>query len=112
MSPSAYDVPDGEYEVIVDEVELTDVPALVWHLRIASGPYVGRELRTFRTISELTRGRIKDDFTKCGVELETICRVPGGLDQLSGLRVPVVKRTLEGSVLSVHLQWRAETDRR
>ncbi|MDZ4801475.1 MAG: DUF669 domain-containing protein [Bryobacteraceae bacterium] len=102
------DVPDGDYDVIVDQIELTATPALVWHLRIADGPYAGRQLWKRRLVTELTRAAIRDDFEKCGVALETCFQVPRGLDQLSGLRVPVMKRTQDCSDVKVHIQWPAE----
>jgi hypothetical protein len=101
----ASDIPDGEYDVVVEDVAFsqdTTTPKLVWTFRIRDGSYSGRVLRKVRPVTERTVVFVKEDLTKCGMQLDTFSDLPNRIEELRGACLPVLKR--DGD-FGVHLQW-------
>ena len=94
------DVPDGEYRTLVEDVRLTESsngnPMLVWTLRILDAQFADRMLRKNRAITDRTIPWVKDDLTKCGLELRKLSELPAYLDKMLGHEITALKRTREG----------------
>jgi hypothetical protein len=109
-APSRNDIPDGEYETVVEDIVLTDNPpaaqAIVWTFKIREGSHSGRLLRKVRPVTERTIGWVKEDFTKFGLTLDAFSDLPNRIEELRGKGVPVVKRG--GGDFGVHIQWPAK----
>ena len=92
-------VPDGKYQVNVDQVELTQAktsgnPMLKWTLRIIAPRSAGRLL--WRNNVMATRENIKwlkTDLHTCGLELEKLSDLPDHLSRLLNVKLEVTKRT-------------------
>ena len=92
-------VPDGKYQVNVDQVELTRAqtsgnPMLKWTLRIIAPRFAGRLL--WRNNVMATRENIKwlkTDLHTCGLELEKLSELPNHLSRLLNVKLEVTKRT-------------------
>jgi hypothetical protein len=102
-------VPDGEYEAIIDSVELTRfpntmTPKLLWRLRITDSDFVGHTVEMTRGITERSLAWIKEDLAKCGLVLPRLSDLPQRLDDLSGRSVRFVRRTKEDRA-EIYLQW-------
>ncbi len=95
------DVPDGEYQTVVEDVRLTESmtsgnPMIVWILRIADPRFGDRTLRKNRAITDRTIPWVKEDLVRCGVELKRLSELPSHLDKMLGREVTVLKRTKDG----------------
>lgn len=92
-------VPNGKYQVNVDQVELTQAktsgnPMLKWTLRIIAPRCAGRLL--WRNNVMATRENIKwlkTDLHTCGLELEKLSELPEHLSRLLNVKLEVTKRT-------------------
>ena len=92
-------VPDGKYQVNVDQVELTQAktsgnPMLKWTLRIIAPRFAGRLL--WRNNVMATRENIKwlkTDLHTCGLELKKLSDLPDHLSRLLNVKLEVAKRT-------------------
>jgi hypothetical protein len=95
--------PDGKYNVIVEQVELTRSrtagnPMLNWTLRILDGPHAGRCL--FRHNMIITADNLKwlkTDLHCCGLELEKVSDLPANLERLLDVRLAIAKKTKDAS---------------
>lgn len=91
------DVPDGKYEVVVEQVELitaksSGAPTLRWTGRIAADPHRGRCLFKYSVLTARSLPFFKGDLKKCQVELGKLSELPGQLQRLLGLRLEVSKK--------------------
>jgi hypothetical protein len=92
-------IPDGEYVVEVEKVELTRAmksgnPMLAWSLRILSGTYSGRPLwRNNMIVTPENIRWLKKDLLICGLDLKRISDLPENLDRLINIQIEVAKRT-------------------
>ena len=90
-------VPDGKYQVIVENVELTKTrttgnPMLKWRLRIAGPQMADRILWKSEVITERTIPYVTKNLTLCGLNLQTFGELPGRLTELANVRLEVTKR--------------------
>jgi len=95
---SREEVPDGYYDTQVEEVRLsktprTGNPMLSWKLRIVSEDFEGRTLNKNRVITEKTLAFLKDDLTRCGVQLARLSELPLRLEEMFGLKINILKKT-------------------
>jgi Protein of unknown function (DUF669) len=102
-------VPDGEYTVVVDLVELTRARTsgnkmMVWKFRVSDGDHSGRVIWKRQAITERTIPFIKEDLTKSGLKLERLSELPKHLDELPGRYMRVAKRTQNDNV-NVYIRW-------
>src|SRR5450432_1485227 len=77
-------VPDGRYQVIVENVELTKTrttgnPMLKWRLRIAGPAMADRILWKNGVITERTIPYITKDLTICGLTMQSLNELPARL---------------------------------
>jgi Protein of unknown function (DUF669) len=103
------DVPDGEYQVVIDQVDLTQARTsgnkmMVWKFRVREGVHAGRCLWKWRAIAERTIPYLKEELVKCGLKLERLSDLPKHMDQLPGKDVRIVKRTKDTDV-NIYIQW-------
>lgn len=97
------DVPDGSYEVIIEEVRLTTTmrtgnPMIIWRLRIVSGPCEGQSLSKIRVLSEKTIEWAKEDLLRCGLALNRLSELEFRAPEMVGKEMSVFKRTRNGWV--------------
>jgi len=101
------DIPDGEYEAVVEDIALThgstSTSTIVWTFKIFGGSHSDRLLRKVRPISERTISWVKEDLTKCGLKLDVFSDLSNRIDELRGARVAVLKRG--DNDFGVHIQW-------
>ena len=107
-SPDA-GVPDGEYPVVVEQVDLTRSQTsgssmMVWRFRILDGAYTGRVVRKNRVITERTIPWVKEELTKSGLKLERLSELPQRIPDLAGRELRILKRTRDGNS-NVYIQW-------
>ena len=91
-------VPDGRYQVIVENVELTKTRTtgndmLKWRLRIAGPAMANRILWKNRVITERTIPYVKEDLELCGLSMQSLSELPARLGDLVNLRLEATKRT-------------------
>jgi hypothetical protein len=97
-SQTRFGVPDGQYRVNVDSVELTTAkssgnPMLKWKLRVLAGPYEHRWLFKNRVITPATLEWVKKEMAVCGLELEPFSDLPHRLAELVNTELLVAKLT-------------------
>ena len=108
-------VPDGKYQVNVDQVELTQAktsgnPMLKWTLRIVAPQFAGRLLwRNNVMVSRENIKWLKTDLHTCGLELEKLSELPNHLGRLLNVKLEVTKRT-RGENENVYLNRRIVLD--
>jgi hypothetical protein len=90
-------VPDGKYQVIVENVELTTTrttgnPMLKWRLRIAGPTMADRILWKSEIITERTMPYVTKNLTLCGLSMQSFGDLPSRLPELTNLRLEVTKR--------------------
>ena len=95
--PAYKPVPDGKYQVIVENVELTKTrttgnPMLKWRLRIAGPASADRVLWKNRVITERTMPFVAKELQLCGLRMESLNELPGKLAGLVNLRLEITKR--------------------
>ena len=90
-------VPDGRYQVVVENVELTTTkttsnPMFKWKLRISGPKYANRLLWKHSVITENSLGRVKTELKLCGYEADKLSPVEGRLLEFQGLELEVTKK--------------------
>jgi hypothetical protein len=103
-------IPDGAYEVEVEDVQLTEAassgnPMLKWRLRIHSGGFENRLLWKNRAITGGSLKWVKQDLETCGLQLAELSALPAHLGDLVHQRLEVVKRT-RGEFYDIYFQRR------
>jgi hypothetical protein len=106
-------VPDGTYQVYVDEVMLkktkeTQQPMLSWQFKIMAGKYEGRILFKNAVIMKDALVYIKTDLSVCGLELARFSDLPSHLSQLLNVKLEV-KIVNKGENQRIYLQRKIET---
>ena len=109
-SQTRFGVPDGQYRVCVDSVELTTArssgnPLLKWKLRILAGPFENRWLFKNRAITPSTLEWVKKEMRVCGLELEPFSDLPHRLSELVNTELMVSKLT-RGEYENIYLNKR------
>ena len=94
------EVPDGNYQVHVDKVELVKAKTsgntmLKWHLRIIAPACVGRKLFKNHVFTQACLRFIKQDLGLCGFDHANFKDLPNHLEELLDLQIEVAKRTKE-----------------
>lgn len=92
------DIPDGFYDVQVEDVTLSRVqssgnPMLIWRLRILGPQHKGRSISKVRIITQKTVGFLKDDLRKLGLEIGSLKELSGRMDEMVDRRIGIMKRT-------------------
>lgn len=110
--PAFTPVPDGRYQVEVDDVELAETaatgnPVLKWALRITGGAHAHRILFKRRVITGKTIRFLKTELKVCGVDLPEFSDLPSHLDDMKGLCLEVVKKT-NGDWVDIYFENRLE----
>jgi hypothetical protein len=93
-------VPDGRYQVVVEQVTLTQPanssnPAIYWVLRVTGPTHVGRIIGKEQRISMNSLRWVKQELHLCGLDPEPFSTLPALLPQLRGLALEIRKRTRE-----------------
>lgn len=93
-----FTLPDGQYQVMVETVELTTTkstgrPMLKWRFRITSGQFENRWIFKNRVITENTLDWVKKELTVCGMELEPFSSLPFRLQDMVNVELAVAKVT-------------------
>jgi len=92
-------VPDGKYQVNVDQVELTRAqtsgnPILKWTLRILAPTHKGRLLWRNNVMARYENIKwLKQDLNICGLQLQKLSDLPDHLEQLLNIKLEVTKCT-------------------
>jgi hypothetical protein len=114
VSIDAYyaDIPDGNYEALIEEARLTTTPStgrpmVVWTLRIQGPVAANRTLPRTLVVTDNTVGWLKEDLQKCGLSLERLSELPQRIHEIEGQVLPVEKRTKDGR-MNVHFRWRRD----
>jgi len=92
------DLPDGKYQVRVDEVELketreTGKPMLSWKLVVINGEFEGRVLFRNNVITKKSIPFLKSDLELLGVTLERFSDLPSHLESLLDKQIAISKVT-------------------
>jgi hypothetical protein len=95
------DIPDGKYEALIEEARLTTTastgrPMVVWTLRIQGPVAANRTLPKTCVITENSVAWLKQDLSKCGLNLERLSDLPQHIHEIEGQVLPVEKRTKDG----------------
>ena len=90
-------VPDGRYQVVIENVELTSTkttsnPMLKWKLRILGPSHHNRMLWKNSVITENSLGRVKTELRLCGYALDKISPIEGRLVEFQGLELEITKK--------------------
>ena len=90
-------VPDGRYQVVVENVELTTTkttsnPMFKWKLRISGPKYANRLLWKNSVITENSLSRVKTELRLCGYEVDKLSPVEGRLVEFQGIELEVTKK--------------------
>jgi len=91
-------LPDGTYQVVVDEVELVWTKdrtrrMLKWTLRIISYPHEGRMVWKWNGIERDKLGWLKRDLAICGLTLDRLSELPRRLGSLLDVCLEVNVKT-------------------
>jgi hypothetical protein len=95
----SYDaVPDGTYQVSVEDVNLcygpvSGSPSLKWMLRILGPAEQRRVLFKWNAITEKSMPYFVEELDRCGLALDKISDLEGHLPSLLGMQLEVVKKT-------------------
>jgi hypothetical protein len=109
--PSNNEVPDGKYQVRVEDVELTrnanGRPMLTWDLLVVAGQFTGWHIFKRVLITSASLPIIKSDLIALGLALDKFSTLPLYLDSLVGKTLAVAKRTKKDfSNIYFHRQFR------
>ncbi len=97
------DLPDGRYEVRIEDVELykspnSGNPVLKYTMRVLGPTHADRMLWKRSAITDRTRDYVFDDLRLCGLELEKFSDLKFHLHDLIGVELEVTRRTKENNV--------------
>lgn len=103
------EIPDGEYPVVVEQVEFTRSQTsgnnmMAWKFRVCDGAFTGRLVRKYRVINERTIPWLKEELLKCGLKLDRLSELPAHIPNLQGKEMKILKRTKDGNS-NVYIQW-------
>lgn len=92
------DVPDGSYDVRVEDVSLsrttnTANPMLIWKLRILGPKCEGHTLTKVRVVTNKTLPYVKSDLVRLGMNLDRFSDLNSRLGEMMNLEIGVYKRT-------------------
>ncbi len=93
-----FGLPDGQYRVTVESVELTTAkssgnPLLKWRFRVTAGAFENRLLFKNRAITPNTIEWVKKEMKACGLELEPFSDLPHRLRDLLNVQLAIAKVT-------------------
>jgi len=108
------DIPDGKYQVRVEQVELTRAhtsgnPMLKWTLKILAPTFVGRLLWRNNVITTDNLKWLKTDLHTCGLDIDKLSELPSRMHELQGVTLEVTKRT-KGSNQNIFLNRQIDID--
>lgn len=95
--PQAASVPDGFYDVCVEEARLsrtarTNNPMVVWRLRILGPTHEGASLSKTRVITQKTLPFLKEDLELLGLRLERLSGLESHLDRTVNQTLRISKK--------------------
>jgi hypothetical protein len=94
------EVPDGQYEVRVEEARLartprTGNPMIIWKLRILGPTHCGDTLTRTRIITSKTLGYVKRDLETFGIHLDRFSDLEQALAGMENFKLAVFKKRTE-----------------
>ncbi|MCB0075108.1 MAG: DUF669 domain-containing protein [Caldilineaceae bacterium] len=96
-SPSLEEVPDGKYQVRIDEVRLDRSqkgdPMIKWDLIVIAGAQAGRHIFKNSVITPAALPFVKGDLNTLGLELARFSELNDRLGDLLDMTLEVTKRT-------------------
>jgi hypothetical protein len=95
-------LPDNSYEVVIDNARLFyskyDQLTLLWRLTVQKPlAYSNYPIRRYSRIATPSNIKwLKQDLSRCGLELKRLSDLPHYLDNLHGVQLAITKRTKDG----------------
>lgn len=95
------EIPDGAYDAVIEDIAITRTPRtgnpmVTWRLRITGPSCQGRALTKNNVITQKSVSILKDELSRCGLELDRLSDLSGRIPELLDLRMRIVKKTKEG----------------
>jgi len=96
--PQFVEMPDGKYDVRIEDVELykspsSGNPVLKYTLRVLGPTHVNSLMWKRRGITDKTVSYVKDELKICGLELERFSELKNHLHELIGVELEVNRKT-------------------
>jgi hypothetical protein len=96
-SAAADPVPDGMYEVRIENVRLgntpnTGNPMVLWKLRILGPSHAGYAVTKIRVITPKTLPMLKEDLHRAGLDLDRLSDLENHLDDMAGRELTILKK--------------------
>lgn len=96
--PPAATIPDGAYDVRIEEARLTRTPRtgnpmVVWRLRVLGPTHRGAAVTKTRIITEKTLAFLKEDLELIGIELDRLSDLEAHLERSLDRELRIVKKT-------------------
>lgn len=96
--PTFVEIPDGRYDVRIEDVELykspsSGNPVLKYTLRVLGPTHIDRMMWKRRGITEKTRDWVMDELKICGLELSKFSDLKLYLHDLIGVELEVTRKT-------------------
>jgi hypothetical protein len=100
-------LPDGKYQVVVDEVEIVESKAgnlqLKWQFGVFNGSHKGRKIWKYNGLEKTEHIEwLKKDIYTAGVEVRKLSDLPGQLNQLLDRVLEVTLKT-KGDFTNVYI---------
>ena len=110
-SPSLDEVPDGKYQVRIDEVRLDRSqkgdPMIKWDLVVIAGAQAGRHIFKNSVITPAALPFVKGDLKTLGLELAKFSDLAGRLEDVLDATLEITKRT-RGEYTNVYFNKRIQ----
>ena len=96
--PAIEEIPDGRYDVRIEDVELykspsSGNPVLKYTLRVIGPTHANQLMWKRRGITDKTRDYVADEVKLCGLELERFSDLKQNLHELIGVEIEVTRKT-------------------
>ena len=108
---SLEEVPDGKYQVRIDNVRLDHSqkgdPMIRWDLIVIAGSQIGRHIFKNSVITPAALPFVKGDLKTVGLDLAKLSDLSGRLEQLLDVTLEVAKRT-RGEFTNVYFNKRIQ----
>ncbi len=110
--PAMEELPDGRYDVRIEDVELykspsTGNPVLKYTLRVIGPTHANHLMWKRRGITDKTRDYVADEVKLCGLALERFSDLKQNLHELIGVEIEVTRKT-RGEDVNIYFNGLAE----